>query len=36
MNKYIEDKSWRKYIKLESYILKNVTSNNIFKNARNY
>jgi len=36
MNKYIEDKSETKYIKLEASVSKNITSNSISKNTRSY
>jgi len=36
MNKYIKDKSKRKYKKLEANGLKNITSNNISKNTKSY
>ena len=36
MNKYINDKSERKYKKLEANILKNVTLSNVSKNVKSY
>jgi len=38
MNKYIEDKSERKYKKLEDSVrvLKNITSSSVSKNTRTY
>ena len=36
INKYIKDKSERKYKKLKINILKNIISSNVLKNIKNY
>ena len=36
MNKYVQDKSERKYKKLKANILKNVTSSSTSKNVKSY
>jgi len=36
MNKYIKDKSEKKYKKIKDRILKNTTSSSVSKNTRSY